>query len=212
MSDVEWNPPGPGPWSQDRAHLPVSATRLIQEVYPDGFRRGFAETFAPWGVVLDTIEQAFVNGFPYLQPVPFDAPGPDGPPSPEELEAEIGRRAAVAATVFDEKPWREVLDLWDNELKPAAIAKHEALAGLDLTTLDDEGLRAHLHSCVEHLGAMWYQHHRFNCMAMLPVGDFVLHAAEWSGRDPIPIFAVFDGWSPVSCVVPPELALSLIHI
>jgi phosphohistidine swiveling domain-containing protein len=28
---------------------------------------------------------------------------------------------------------------------------------------------------------------------------------RWTGRPPVPMFAVFDGWSPVSGVVPPEL-------
>lgn len=209
MADLDWTPPGPGPWQQDRAHFPAAATPLVQEMYPDGFARGFADTFKPWGVVLDTIQQRFVNGFPYVQPVPFDAPGPNGPKSPEELGAEIERRAGVAASVFETKPWRAVIEYWDTELKPAAIARHEELAHIDLGALETEELRAHLHDCVEHLGAMWYQHHRYNCMAMLPVGDFVLRAAKWSGRDPIPIFAVFDGWSPVSGIVPPELAPAL---
>ena len=40
----------------------------------------------------------------------------------------------------------------------------------------------------------------------MAVGDFVLHAAGWTQRDPVPIFAVFDGWSPVSGVLNPEIA------
>lgn len=53
MADIEWTAPGPGSWQQDRAHLPVSATALIREMYPDGFARGFAATFTRWGVVFD---------------------------------------------------------------------------------------------------------------------------------------------------------------
>ena len=37
-----WEPPGPGPWMQDRAHLPASVTPLLQELYPKGFSAGFA--------------------------------------------------------------------------------------------------------------------------------------------------------------------------
>ncbi len=40
----------------------------------------------------------------------------------------------------------------------------------------------------------------------MPVGDFVLHAAGWTQRDPVPLFAVFDGWSPASGVLNPEIA------
>lgn len=206
MDAVEWTPPGPGPWKQDRAHLPMSITPILQEKYPSGFSKGFTETLAPWGVLLDTVTLAYVNGFSYMQLVPFDAPGPDGPPSADYLGAEIGRRAEVAEAAFANKIWRDVIERWDGELKPAAIAKHQTLADTDLAALDTEGLRAHLHACVDHVEAMWYQHHRFNAMAMIPVGDFVLHAAGWTQRDPVPLFAVFDGWSPVSGIVPPELA------
>ena len=205
MLDAEWIAPGPGPWRQDRAHFPASITPILQEAYPENFAKGFEETFAAWGVLLDSMNMRFVNGFPYMQPVPFDAPGPDGPRTPEYLGAEIGRRAGVAAAAFENRIWRDTLQFWDAELKPAAIAAHQALGDVNLGALDTEGLRAHLHRCVDHLKAMWYQHHRFNAMAMVPPGDFVLHAAQWSGRDPMSLFAIFDGWSPVSSVLPPEM-------
>ena len=94
---------------------------------------------------------------------------------------------------------------WDDEAKPRSIAKHRELAAVDLPALDDEQLRAHLHRCIDHMARMWEQHHTFNGAALVPVGDFVLHAATWTRRDPVPIFAVFDGWSPVSGVLNPEI-------
>ncbi len=205
VRDGGWNPPGPGPWMQDRAHLPAAVTPLLQELYPAGFAQGFADAFEPFGVLLDTMRLEYVNGFPYVQPVPFDAPGPDGPKDPDQLGAEIGKRTELAARAFDERIWREALRGWDEERKPASIARHQELAAVDLSALDTDGLRRHLHECVEHLRAMWQQHHTFNAMAMLPVGDFILHALRWTGKDPVPMFAVFDGWSPVSGIVPPEL-------
>ena len=93
----DWNPPGPGPWRQDRAHLPAAVTPLLQEMYPAGFAAGFAAAFEPFGVLLDTMRLEYVHGFSYVQPVPFDAPGPDGPKSPDQLGAEIGRRTELAA-------------------------------------------------------------------------------------------------------------------
>jgi rifampicin phosphotransferase len=205
-STVEWMPPGPGPWMQDRSHLPSAVTPLMQSAYPPGMQRGFAEGLGGWGSLLDTMNVVFVNGFIYLQPVPFDVPGPNGPKSHEELGAEIGRRTGVAAAAFDQRIWREVLERWDSELKPAAITRHRQFADVDLTALDDEGLRDQLHQRTEWLTEMAYQHHRFNVTAMLPVGDFILHAMQWTGSPPVPMFAVYDGWSPVSGVVPPELA------
>ena len=135
MSDVtvEWTPPGPGPWMQDRSHLPSAVTPLMQSAYPPGMRRGFAEALAGWGSLLDTMNIEFVNGFIYMQPVPFDVPGPDGPKSHEQLGAEIGRRTGVAAAAFEQRIWRDVLERWDNELKPASIARHRELADVDLS-------------------------------------------------------------------------------
>ncbi len=205
MDDVQWQVPGPGTWMQDASHLPASSTAILQEIYPAGMAQGFGETFAEWGTLLDTMQQVFVNGFPYMQPLPFDAPGPDGPRTPEYLGAEIGRRAGVAAEAFEHKIWRGIMDRWEHETKPAAIAKHRALGAVDLPSLDDAGLRAHLHACLDHAAKMWAQHHRHNGAALVPVTDFVLQAAEWAQRPPVPLFMVFDGWSPVSGIVPVEL-------
>ncbi len=205
MNDEAWEPPGPGPWMQDRAHLPASVTPLLQELYPEGFSKGFAAALAPYGVLLDTMQLAFVNGFPYTQPVPFDVPGPDGPKTPEQIGAEIGRRTGLADAAFAQRIWRDTLKHWDDEAKPRAIEKHRELAAVDLPSLDDEELRAHLHRCFDHMAKMWQQHHTFNAAALVPVGDFVLHAATWTQRDPVPIFAVYDGWSPASGVLNPEI-------
>jgi phosphohistidine swiveling domain-containing protein len=202
---VAWEPPGPGPWMQDRAHLPSAVTPLMQSAYPPGMQRGFTETLAPWGALLDTMNVAYVNGFSYMQPVPFDAPGPGGAKSSDELGAEIGRRTGLAAAAFEQRIWRDVLKQWD-ELKSASIEHHRELADVELEALDDAELRDQLHQRIEWLTEMAYQHHRFNAAAMLPVGDFILHAVQWTGRPPVPMFAVYDGWSPVSGVVPPELA------
>jgi phosphohistidine swiveling domain-containing protein len=204
-AETNWEAPGPGPWSQARAHFPASITPTLQTMYPYGGNRGFAETFADWGVLLDGITSMNVNGFQYSQIVPFDAPGPEGQRTAEYIATEIERRAGVAAAAFENRIWRNAMRRWDIELKPASIVAHRALADIDLAALDTEGLRVHLHRCVEHLGAMWYQHHRFNGMVLIPVGDFVLHAAQWTGRPAASLFAVFDGWSPVSSVLPPEM-------
>ena len=202
---AEWAAPGPGPWIQDRAHFPMCVTRMLQSEYPANFARGFADAFAPWGALLDTVSMQFVNGRSYAQPAPFDLPGPDGPPSHDVIVGEIGRRADLAEAAFTQRIWRDAMRLWDDEVKPAAVAKHRALGNRDLSTLSDDELRVHLHRCIDHLGAMWRQHHTFNMMAMVPVGDFMLHTAGWTGRAPGTIFAVLDGWSPVSSVLPPEM-------
>ncbi len=202
---TEWDPPGPGPWQQDSAHTPVSQTAIMQEVYPAGFNRGFTETFDRYGVLLDRLAMGVVNGFTYHQPQPFDMPGPNGPMSPDEIGAEFGRRLGVAAGAIETKLWRQDLLDWDSDWKPRAIARHLELSGVDLTALDNEALVEHLEAVAAHVTEMVYQHHRFNMAATLPIGDFLLHASAWTGRPPHSLFAVLNGYSPISATLPDEM-------
>jgi rifampicin phosphotransferase len=208
---LKWEPPSPGPWQQDSAHNPVAQTALLQHAYPAGFNRGFEECFDIYGLLLDRLAMASINGFTYHQPQPFDLPGPDGPKDPEWIGAEIGRRTGVAAAAFEARIWREGIRRWDEELKPASIARHQSL-DVDLAALDGAQLQAHIEECIAHVSEMVYQHHRHNTHAMVPVGDFLLHAAAWTGRPPTTFLSVFDGYSPVSSVVSPEIAPALAAI
>ncbi|WP_040491870.1 PEP-utilizing enzyme [Ilumatobacter nonamiensis] len=200
-----WETPNPGPWQQDSAHSPCVTTAALNELYPDGFNRGFSETFARYGVLLDRLAMASINGFTYHQPQPFDMPGPDGPLTPEQIGAEIERRASIAGQAFETKLWRHDLELWDSICKPQAIAKHREFADVELESLTDDELADHLRRVTAHLSEMVYQHHRFNVAAMMPVGDFALHVAGWTGRPPTEAFGVLDGYSPVSGSLPQEM-------
>ncbi|MEY2570467.1 MAG: rifampicin phosphotransferase, partial [Acidimicrobiaceae bacterium] len=205
---LSWEAPNPGPWQQDSAHNPVAQTRLLQHAYPEGFNRGFEEAFDIYGVLLDRLAMASINGFTYHQPQPFDLPGPDGPKDPEWVHKEFGRRVGVAAQAFEARIWREGIRRWDEELKPASVARHRAL-DVDLSALDDAQLEAHIAACISHVSDMVYQHHRHNTHALVPVGDFLLQAAGWTGRPPTTLLAVFDGYSPVSSIVQPEMRPAL---
>ena len=203
--DPTWTPPAPGPWMQDRAHTPAPSTRISQELYSPGFSSGFEETVRKYGALVCLVMRT-VNGYTYHQVQPFDMPGPDGPPSPEQVGAEFGRRLAAATVAFEKQIWLDDLRLWDDELKPAAIGTHMSLFGTDLASLDDDHLRAHVVTCADHLSKMVYQHHRFNLAALVPVGDFLLQVSAWSGLPPTALFDALEGASPVSSLVPPELS------
>jgi len=204
-----WAPPAPGPWTQDQAHSPKPQTPILAELMIPGFNRGFSETFGRYGVLLDRLAIAGVNGFTYHQPQPFDMPGPDGPRTPDELGAELGRRAALAEETFATKRWRDDLQLWETTCKPEAIARHRELGAVDLDALDDEGLRGHIGEIAPHLTEMVYQHHRFNMAALLPVGDMALHVAGWAHVPPSVALGVLDGYSPVSSVASGEMGEAL---
>jgi pyruvate,water dikinase len=123
--------------------------------------------------------------------------------------AEIGRRNEVATAAFANKIWRDAMARWDGELKPASIERHRTLGAIDVTSLDDAALQAHLHECMEQVSAMVYQHHRMNGIAVIPVGDLALHVSAWTGRSPVSVLGVFDGYSPSSNIAAPEMAAVL---
>lgn len=196
--------PGPGTWSRDPAHNPVPMTRLAIELYRHGFASGFLEAFETFGVPVASMQLQTVRGYVYNCMTPLGA-GP-GAPEGEELFAEFGRRAERAQEVLDTRAWRAVLDRWNREVKPRAIDTHLRLAAVDLSSLSDAALADHVAACFEHSRAMAHQHHQFNTSALVPLGDFCVQAAPWTGEPVAGLLALFEGCSPISGVWSDEIA------
>lgn len=206
-------PPSQGTWFLDPTHFTRPVTRFHSEIFPREFKRGFGESLRRYGSLLDHLDWEWVNGFPYYSPRPVGAP-PDatGPPPKEvwdelaENDPEIGARLATSAAVFERKLWREDLERWDSEVKPALIQEHRALLEVDPTTLDTLELMAYLDRCRENQKHGAYVHHLFNMPAFLPVGDFLVHAQRWTGRSPAELLSLLQGANPDPLGADEELA------
>lgn len=178
-------PPGPGPWAQDSVHFPRPMTRYFQQTHPAAFRAG-AQGFARhYGMLIDGLQMAYLQGFGYSQVVP----------APED---EMPERFQRAEQVYAQKLWREQLREWDAQRKPAAIAAHRALQRIDPDTLSDAELVAYLRRCRDHHAAMITQHMSLTAGAMLPTGDFLAHAADWTGVPPSELLGLLRGSAEVS--------------
>jgi hypothetical protein len=189
---LDFSPPGPGFWEQDPVHFPRPLTRYFQETHPPAFRKGTNEFSRFYGMLIDGIQIAYVGGFAYNQVMP--AP-----------EAEIPERLERAGNVFGAKLWREQLREWDEVAKPAAIAKHRELQAVDPDALSDADLAAYLKRCRDHHAAMMTQHMRFTAGAILPVGDFLAHAGDWTGLPHAELLGLMRGASEVSSGGSPEM-------
>ena len=44
QSTLTFEPPGPGPWQQDSAHVPDGFSPIVADLYPEPAMRGFEET------------------------------------------------------------------------------------------------------------------------------------------------------------------------
>ncbi len=163
----EFAPPGPGSWSIDVAHFPRPVSRFQTEIHPQGIARGFLDCARRYGLLIDTLDFRFVNGFAYSSVVP----------APDD---EVPDRFRAAEGVFRDKLWRTDLERWDSEVKPAAIKTHRALLAVDPDGLSDADLIAYVERCRDNLLRMVEQHHTFNLAALLPVGDFMAHVGQWT--------------------------------
>ena len=182
---LRFEPPGPGPWKQDSVHLPRPLTRYFQETQPGPFKQGTNDFARFYGMLIDGLQIGYVNGFGYNQVLP--AP-----------EAELPARFQRAEQVLAGRLWREQLRDWDDKHKPAAIATHRELQGVDPDALSDTELVAYLRRCRDHHSAMLAQHMRFTASAVVPTGDFLAHVGEWTGLPPSDLLGLLRGSSEVS--------------
>src|SRR3954447_14210076 len=117
-SQATFEAPGPGSWSRDAVHFPRQMTRYWVQTHPAAFMRGFRDMTRFYGLLIDTMEMRYVNGFAYsaMRPV---------------AEEEVAERFRRADEVLETKLWREQLRDWDETIKPASIERHRALQSLD---------------------------------------------------------------------------------
>jgi phosphohistidine swiveling domain-containing protein len=212
MTATTFTAPGPGSWQLDGVHFPHPVTKIFEEVFPRSFDAGFREGARAYGSLLETIEFGTVNRFMYFAPRPVGAPRSATKAPPKfvfqlllHLHPELRRRVASGRDTVASKRWRQDLDEWDKNRKPAAVAAHLALQAVDLGALNSRELVAHLEQSLAHWSRMIEQHHRFDAAALLPVGDFIAHATGWTGLDPARLCTLLAGASDVSSGGSPEL-------
>ena len=64
-TELRFEPPGTGSWELDPVHFPRPATRYWAETHPEAFKRGVSDFTRFYGMLLGTLEMAYVNGFAY---------------------------------------------------------------------------------------------------------------------------------------------------
>ncbi len=216
MSALVFEAPDAGLWEQDGVHFPRPLTRFFQETFRDGFMRGFKGGTSRYGLMLDHLQPAFVNGFLYMKQVNVGVP-PEAlshPPKEEFLQLckehpELARRLKTAATVLEEKPWRDDIRNWDEVLKPKSRENHLRLQAQDPAAMSDVALADYLNDCLENSRAMHFQHHVYTISCGMPVGDFMASAQEWTGLSAGEIAQALRGSTPISAGVSDEYLAAL---
>jgi pyruvate,water dikinase len=181
----QFTAPGPGNWNRDPVHFPRPVTSYWAEMHPEPFKEGTNNFARYYGLLIDGLQTAYVNGFAFNQVRP----------APEE---EIPQRFGRADEVLAGKLWREQLREWDDERKPAGIAKHREIQAVDPDALSDDELVAYLRRCHDHHQAMITQHMTYTAGAMIPTGDFLAHVGDWTGLPHAELLGLLRGAAEVS--------------
>jgi pyruvate,water dikinase len=184
-SELHFEAPGPGPWVRDPVHFPRPMTRYWTETHPAAFAAGTLKFAEFYGLLVNGLHCAYVNGYGYNQVQP---------PPEDEIPARFQRAEEVVAG----KLWREQLREWDEDKKPAGVAEHRAIQSVDPDALSDDELVAYLTRCRDHHAAMITQHMSFTAGALIPTGDFLAHAGDWTGLPTAELLGLLRGSASVS--------------
>jgi pyruvate,water dikinase len=183
--ELRFDVPGPGSWELDPLHFPRPVTKYWTEMHPAPFERGFAEFAEFYGLLFESREIAYVSGFAY---------GKIRPLSPDQIPARIAR----AEEVFAKKLWREQVREWEEVCKPRSVKAHLEIQAIDPDQLSDDELAEYLGRCRDHHAEMIFQHMRFTATAVIPPGDLLVHAREWTGLPAVKLLGMMRGASTVS--------------
>lgn len=205
MSATDFTPPRPGAWQLDASHMPLPASRWLADVMPEPYTRGFKESFAAYGAMLDRIDGAFIDGWFYWCPRPVGAPETASGTPPKlvfkvmtYLHPEIRRRLRRSREAIDERLWRKEAKQFREEWRPEVLERHKALQAVDPTALDDAELSRHLDDCRDAYAKCTFLHHRMVACTSFPVGDYLAQVGGWTGRTAPDLLQLLRGHSKAS--------------
>ncbi|HMQ24588.1 MAG TPA: PEP-utilizing enzyme [Acidimicrobiales bacterium] len=197
---VRWEAPGPGTWTLDRTHNVDPLPRFMDgflAAYGDGFSEGFRLVGAP----LDRIEAATVNGWLYTAVRPLGGRPDGGGPPPRWLMSllfrvhpELRRRHATARRTLAERGWTSTIDDWERSGRPSTAQLVDRLHPVDLTTLTDDELGAHVQRCSDVVAGTSRIHFAHAAIVALVSGQLIVLAARHriAASDAL---AAVTGWS-----------------
>lgn len=202
MTQLTFEPPGPGTWHLNEVHCPRPLSRYFQDFYLDCYIEGTNEGYGSYGLPYDW-DSAIVNGWWYAARHPVDGyqeyvearTGGDTHVTPT---GEFETRTEAARETFEDRRWRTDLERWDTEWKPDLQSRNRSLRDVDAGDLDDEGLVEHLRECREAVLEAAYYHHRMSACASFPFGDFLAFVREYSACSPRQAVSLMEGASPAS--------------
>jgi pyruvate,water dikinase len=181
----------PGSWRRETTHCPQplspffgSALGLVGE--------SFRQAFSGLGALFDTLEYREIGGWVYTRLVPPG--GVEGvAPSPDLIRGRAER--AVEAVRSDNLD--AYLEEWQ-ELRSGFIAGVARLRGVDLRSLDDAGLAAHLNDVLEFSLGAFDVHLRLHGISAMMLSDLARACRDLFGWNDLEALELLCGLSEAS--------------
>jgi pyruvate,water dikinase len=173
----------PGFWSPDVAHFPKPVSRATAWVLAG---RQSAAACRRWGVLVVGVDFAIDGGgFVHVRDEMVHDP------------AEARARWAAADETVGGARWRVEAARWDDEARPALVARLLALQDVALDGLDDVALAAHVLAVAAEARAGIDLHMELHLTDMVPLGALLAEGEGW-GLTPEDVLGLLPGSSPAS--------------
>lgn len=204
-TQLTWEPPGAGQWEWDGSHFPGAPTPMQVAFHHESMGRGIANMFERYGVPLTTMSYRLVNGRVYWRLLPLigaDSKSAKLPPRPAlwlavRLHPAFRARTKRATSSMRDKIWRDEVAHWQQVQRGEWHSRNSALSAVDVSTLDDDSLVAHLRSCFDNCAAGHELHFSLHGTDLAPLGDLFAHCRRW-GITANEAMATLQGSSPAS--------------
>ena len=169
----------PGPWDWDATHSQRPNSPFHASFFPAAFRRAGTLLAERYGLPIGGLDMQVIGGYIHIQVRPLvGKPGAAPPPSRLfplilKMVPAFRRKARTAEEAMSERVDREWARRWRQERRPAFEATMTSWAALDLTSLTDEQLSAHLQVNVDEASDCFTWNMTTDMAYLLPLGDLV---------------------------------------
>ncbi|MGR7027654.1 PEP/pyruvate-binding domain-containing protein [Geodermatophilus sp. URMC 62] len=171
-----------GFWVRESTHSALPWTRMTREVLAPR-NRGLRKWAEDTGLLIDGGEVRDIGGWEYVRIVPLG--GKEPPPLPAwaapiafRVVPAVRRRTRQAAAAARDDIPMQLLRRWSAQWRPQLAGRIAALRGVDLPTLDDAALEAHLRAVLDLTEEGYVVHFRLHGALMMVLGDLASTCRE----------------------------------
>jgi pyruvate,water dikinase len=209
-----------GFWQRETSHYPKPLTPLGASVLLEWYNRSWPKILADFGAFLETLELREIRGHVYLgvRPLGSTGSGPNRtPPAPIlwllfRIHPAFRRRTARCKQAMLGREDRGYLDRWFSESRPRLQAEIERYRAVDLTSLSDEDLSAHLRELRHWALAAAELHFYLHVAIGFPLARLAFFCRDQLGYDDSQTVALLSGLSSASSEPALELAKLADHL